>query len=91
MENRTFRAACLLPGFEYRDIFIKQENKFVLLEAESEEEMREKLRENQKNLKFFLDEDDPKHLFGSTISYPCDIIIYTYYKMENPYAKGIAV
>jgi len=91
MNNCTFRAACLLPEFEYRDIFIKKGKEFVLLETKSREEMEKKITENQKNLMFFIDEDSPRHVFGAPVSCACDIIIYTHYKMENPYFKGIAV
>ncbi len=90
MNNCTFRAACLLPEFEYRDIFIKKDGKFVIFEADSLEEAKRKLNENQKDLMFFIDEDSPEHIFGAPVTTFCDIIIYTYFKMENPYFKGIA-
>ena len=90
MSNRTFRAACLFPEFEYRDIFIKEGEKFILLEASTGEEMEKKLEENQEKLMFFIDENSPRHLFGAPVSCASNIIIFTRYRIKGPYHKGIA-
>jgi len=88
--EKIFTAIYLLPGFEYRDIFIEKEGKIVPFEASSEEEAEKQLSENCHKLIVFIDEDTPKHLFKLKVLPFCDDIrICKQFKIENPYLKGI--
>lgn len=90
--SKIFTAIYLLPGFEYRDIFIERDKEIVLFEANSEEEAKKQLSENPHKLMVFIDEDTPKHLFKLKVSPFCDNIrICKQFKMENPHFKGIAI